>query len=216
MSASRRALVWDFPTRLFHVLLITLFVALLFTGWSEDMDWAEWHMRFGYGMLGLLVFRLLWGMVAGDYAHFSRFPLGWRSMRGYLKGEHPVVGHNPLGSWMVVALLGGLLLQVLSGLATTDDIFVEGPWVSLAGDWSSALGRFHRQWYLVLIALVSLHVLAVVFYRWVRKQDLISPMLHGLGELPPHAIPARPTAWYRWLAIAFAAAAVAWGMVVGV
>lgn len=173
-------LIWDRHTRLFHWLLVLAFSFSMTTGLLGDIDLMEWHMISGYSILGLLIFRGLTGLFGKDYGNFSRFPLSPSSVFSYVKGQSDFPGHNPLGSWMVVVMLVALLLQVLSGLMTTDDIFVEGPWVMWASDqWVSWAGQLHRLMFRVLIALVVFHLLAIIFYRVVKQQHLVSAMITG-------------------------------------
>lgn len=173
-------LIWDRHTRLFHWLLVLAFSFSLTTGLLGDIDLMEWHMISGYCILGLLVFRGLTGFFGKDYGHFSRFPLSPGSVLNYIKGQNDYPGHNPLGSWMVVVMLVALLLQALSGLMTTDDIFVDGPWVMWASDeWVSWAGQLHGLMFRVLIALVVFHLLAILFYRVVKQQHLVGAMITG-------------------------------------
>ena len=149
-------LVWDRHTRIFHWLLVLSFSFSLTTGLLGDIDLMDWHMISGYSILGLLIFRSLTGVFGKDYGRFSRFSLSPKSVIAYLKGDDNFVGHNPLGSWMVIVMLVALLLQALSGLMTSDDIFVEGPWVMwVSDDWVSWAGQLHGVMFRVLIALVA-------------------------------------------------------------
>ncbi|MEH6556759.1 MAG: cytochrome b/b6 domain-containing protein [Oceanicoccus sp.] len=173
-------LIWDRHTRLFHWLLVLAFSFSMTTGLLGDIDLMDWHMISGYSILGLLVFRCLTGLFGKDYGQFSRFPLSPRSVFSYLKGQNDFPGHNPLGSWMVVVMLAGLLVQALSGLMTTDDIFVEGPWVLwVSEEWVSWAGEVHGVMFRVLIALVVLHLLAILFYQVVKQQRLVVAMITG-------------------------------------
>ncbi|EAW29948.1 cytochrome b561 family protein [marine gamma proteobacterium HTCC2143] len=173
-------LVWDRHTRIFHWLLVLSFSFSLTTGLLGDIDLMDWHMISGYSILGLLIFRSLTGVFGKDYGRFSRFSLSPKSVIAYLKGDDNFVGHNPLGSWMVIVMLVALLLQALSGLMTSDDIFVEGPWVMwVSDDWVSWAGQLHGVMFRVLIALVALHLMAILFYRVVKKQPLVVAMITG-------------------------------------
>jgi len=178
-----KILVWDRHTRLFHWLLVMLFTFSIASGLYNDMDVMEWHMLSGYGLLALLLFRLLTGVAGRDYGHFRQFPLSMGSVFAYLRGSRQFQGHNPLGSWMVVIMLALLLTQVLSGLMTSDDIFIEGPWVVWVDEqWVSLAGTVHGLNYYALIALVVMHMLAISYYQWVKKQNLLAAMISGLAE----------------------------------
>jgi cytochrome b len=193
--------VWDLPTRVFHWALVLAVAGAAYSVWvTEDM---VWHARFGYAVLALCVFRLVWGVVGGHWSRFASFVPSWQASRQYLSSsdeDKATLGHNPLGAWSVYALLIFLLLQVASGLGSDDDIGFNGPLAPLlSSDWVSWLTAYHAdvgRW--VLIALISLHVLAVLFYTLVKRQGLIQTMWHGLREWPVDAVASVDT-WPRRL-----------------
>lgn len=183
--------VWDLPTRLFHWLLVACIVGLLITG-HVGGNALVWHLRLGLTVGALLVFRLAWGLVGGRWSRFGSFLYSPAAMLRYLRGqplagERFDVGHNPLGSLSVFALLGLLLLQVATGLVADDEIATTGPLnrfvsnatASQATGWHTELG----QW--LLIALVVLHLGAISWYWRRRRLDLVGPMLRGDKALPP-------------------------------
>ena len=173
-------LIWDRHTRLFHWALVLTFSASMITGLSGEIDWMEWHLYSGYGMLGLITFRLLTGILGRDYGHFSRFPIHPRHVKAYARGEKQYAGHNPMGSWMVIIMLMALAAQALSGLLTTDDFLFEGPWVYNADEfWISLAGKIHHNNWILLLTLVASHIIAVLVYRFGKRQDLITPMVTG-------------------------------------
>ena len=146
-----------------------------------------WHFRFGYAVLALLLFRIVWGLVGGRWSRFGAFIYAPQSLIDYLKGkgkpEHSV-GHSPVGALSVFALLGFLLLQVGSGLVSDDEIAFAGPLtafvsnatVGLATNYHANIGKW------ILLGLVLLHTAAIVFYLR-SKQKLVQAMLHGDKEL---------------------------------
>ena len=126
-----RLRIWDLPTRLFHWLLAVSIIALVVTA-KVGGNAMEWHFRLGYAVLALLVFRILWGLVGGRWSRFASFAYGPGTVLRYLRGrsradEHHEVGHSPLGSLSVFALLGFLALQVATGLVADDEIATVGP-----------------------------------------------------------------------------------------
>src|SRR4051812_336619 len=168
--------VWDLPTRVFHWGLVACVLGSLTTAWAPG-TWVEWHARFGYAALALLAFRLLWGFVGGRWSRFASFLYSPGSVVRYLRGRsHPdhLVGHNPLGAMSVFGMLAVLLAQAGTGLFTDDEIAFQGPlnrFVStskgLAATWyHKAVG----QW--LLVALVVLHVAAILFYLWKKNENL--------------------------------------------
>lgn len=212
--------VWDWPVRVFHWTLaglVCVSVATVYAGGT----WMDWHMRAGYAVLALLAFRIAWGFAGTRWARWASFVHGpaaaLRYARSLVVPPHETsVGHNPLGGWMVVALVLLLLAQATTGLFANDDILTEGPLVKHIGKaLSDRLTSFHtlNQW--VLYALVALHVLAVAFHRIRYGEDLVRAMLTGVKRLPARfagaGIGATPHA--RALALAAACAAAVWWLV---
>jgi len=203
--------VWDLPTRLFHWTLAALVIGSFVSVKLGNMDW---HGRLGYAVLALLLFRLVWGFAGGGYSSFTAFVRGPGSVMAYLRGASHGPGHNPLGALSVLAMLAALLFQASSGLFTNDDIAFEGPLSRhVSGALSSLLTTWHRRNETILIALVVVHVAAIVYYRLRLKQDLIGPMLTGdaLLSSPYQSSPDNLAVRLRALIIASACAAlVAW------
>lgn len=209
--------VWDLPTRLFHWLLAACVIGLVITG-SVGGNWMNWHLRLGYAVLTLLLFRLVWGFIGGHWSRFANFLYAPSSVVAYLRGrarpEHSV-GHSPLGALSVFALLLILAAQVGTGLMSDDEIaffgplvrFVSGDTVAMATGYHKNVGKF------IVMALVLLHVAAILFYRLVKKQRLVHPMVVGDKQLALNAPSARDTGLTRVLALVvlgMCGAAVAW------
>ena len=196
--------VWDLPTRLFHWALVAAVIGLAVTG-TIGGNAMVWHFRFGYSVLTLLLFRIVWGLVGGRWSRFGAFIYSPASVINYLKGkgrpEHGI-GHSPVGAGSVFAMLGFLLAQVGSGLLSDDEIAFAGPLtrfvsnatVGLATDYHKNIGRW------ILLALVVLHILAIAFYLW-RKHNLVGAMLHGDKELVTPAPASRDDTTSRLLAL---------------
>ncbi len=184
--------VWDLPTRLFHWCLALCVVGLLITG-NIGGNAMVWHGRLGYAVLSLLLFRLVWGLIGGHWSRFASFLFRPSHVLAYLRGqgkpEHSV-GHSPLGALSVYALLLVLLAQVGSGLFSDDEIAFIGPlagWVS--GEWVREATSYHKNvGKFIVLGLVALHLLAMVFYKLVKKQSLVRPMVvgdkHIAGDVP--------------------------------
>jgi cytochrome b len=180
---TRHIRVWDLPTRLCHWLLVALVLAAFVTG-QLGGGLLQWHGRFGLAMLGLLSFRVVWGFLGSTYARFPHFFPWPGRVLAYLRGQWHGVGHNPLGALSVLALLGLLALQTVTGLFASDDIAFQGPLQALvSADTSAWLTRIHRLNINLLIALMSLHVTAILFYTLVKKDNLVKPMFTGLKEV---------------------------------
>jgi len=209
--------VWDLPTRLFHWLLAACVVGLVVTG-SIGGNWMNWHLRLGYAVLTLLLFRLVWGFVGGHWSRFASFIYAPSSLMAYLKGrgrpEHQV-GHSPMGALSVFGLLLILAAQVGTGLISDDEIAFFGPLVRfVSGDTVSIATGYHKNvGKLIVFLLVGLHVLAIAYYKWVKKQGLVQPMIDGDKQVTVQVPSARDTAASRVLALvvlALCAGAVTW------
>ena len=198
--------VWDLPTRVFHGALVVAVAGLITTA-QIGGDVMPWHFRFGYTVLSLLLFRLAWGLVGGHWSRFASFIYAPRTILGYVKGmgkpEH-AVGHNPLGSLSVFAMLGMLLLQVGSGLFSDDEIAAAGPLVKhVPGSWVSLATHYHADvGKLILLGLVVLHVGTIFFYRIRRGENLVRPMILGDKETSVRTTSSRDDAKSRLLAAA--------------
>lgn len=175
--------VWDAPTRLFHWSLVACFVGLVVSGQIGGAAMV-WHFRFGYGVLTLLLFRLVWGFQGGYWSRFSSFIYWPKQILRYLRGSgepQQHVGHNPLGAMSVFAMLAFLTLQVISGLMSDDEIAASGPMVRfVAAEWVSNATYYHKEiGKLMLILLVALHLGAIGFYFFRQHENLVRPMLTG-------------------------------------
>ncbi|MGH6623669.1 MAG: cytochrome b/b6 domain-containing protein [Burkholderiaceae bacterium] len=176
---SRAVRIWDLPTRLFHWAFAALLLAAWISGQFGGSDWREWHMRAGFGVLALLIFRVMWGFAGDRYAAFASFPLSIGAAGRYLRTGGRAAGHSPLAAFSVYALLGAAALQVGTGLMTADELVNEGPWVKLASDRTvSLMTSIHaiNRW--ILLALVLLHLAAIAWYS-VRGENLLRPMIDG-------------------------------------
>lgn len=189
-DVSQPVRVWDLPTRVFHLLLALSVLGLVITGQIGGAA-MQWHFYFGYGVLSLLLFRLVWGVVGGRWSRFVSFVPTPTSIRAYasalLRGEHtPSVGHNPMGALSVLGMLTMLLIQVLTGFISDDEIAASGPWTPfVSGDWVEWATEYHSEvGKTVLIILVLLHVASIVFYKHVKHEDLVTPMIQGDKTLP--------------------------------
>jgi cytochrome b len=181
----KKVQVWDLPLRLFHWLLVAA-VVMAFVSGQIGGNLMDWHGRIGLFILGLLLFRLIWGFVGGTHARFTSFFPTPGKIRAYLGGTWRGLGHNPLGAFSVFALLGLLTLQASTGLFANDDIAFQGPLYRLAGShWSGKLTGLHEIVGNALMALVALHVGAIAFYARVRKINLVRPMVTGVKEVGP-------------------------------
>lgn len=176
--------IWDLPHRLFHWLLAVSVIASYVTA-KIGGSLIDWHGRIGLFILGLLVFRILWGFIGSTHSRFATFFPTLPRVLAYIKGQWQGIGHNPLGALSVFALLAVLALQVGTGLFANDDISFKGPLFDLVDKASSdKMTGWHNTVFNFLLALIVLHILAIVFYRSVKKNNLIVPMLTGKKKVP--------------------------------
>jgi len=200
-------LVWDLPTRLFHWSVVVLLAFSFVTAWRHRLDS---HMLVGYSIFGLLLFRLVWGLRGGRHSRFGAFICGpgaaWRYALLLIKGDAPrYLGHNPLGSWSVLLMLAALLVQVGTGLFANDAVLTEGPLDYLVSQAASdRLTRLHKVTKNIILFLVAIHLAAVSFYYFVKRDNLIKPMITGYKQWEG---PAETTVGNPWLAIVIALAA---------
>jgi cytochrome b len=182
-------LVWDAAVRAFHWLMVLCFAGAWITAESEH--WRLLHVTLGYTMAGLVVFRLLWGVLGTRHARFASFVRGPRAVAAYLRSlwqrrpQHHS-GHNPAGAWAVLGLLGLSALVVFSGWATYEEIWAHWP------------EDLHEGAANALMALVVVHVLGVLVSSLLHGENLVRAMVSGRKQ---HAPPADAIA-RSWRAVA--------------
>ena len=211
--------IWDLPTRLFHWALVACMVGSLVSV-NLGGNAMGWHFRFGYAILALLLFRLIWGFVGPRHARFADFPPNPAAAWRYLKGKHEhVAGHSPLGALSVYAMLLSLAVQAGTGLFANDAIMWDGPLRNLVtNETSDRLTAIHQVNRIVLIGLVLLHLLAIAWYALGRRQRLVPRMITGSDQFPTH-LAARaetrdgPRERLRALIVLAASAGLVWAIV---
>jgi cytochrome b len=219
--APARFKLWDLPVRLIHWSFVLLLPALWWTWKHDDIGT---HKLLGYILLALLVFRIFWGFAGSETARFSSFIKGPRAVTGYLAGlfskeSESVVGHNPLGGWSVVALLGLLSAQVVVGLFTQDvDGLESGPLTYLVSyDTADAARWWHDKLFYILLGFVALHVSAIIFYLVAKRDNLVGPMVTGSKRWTAPSSPPSPRRVPVWRVVAgiVPAAGIAWWVSLG-
>jgi len=185
-SGMQQLSIWDGVTRLWHWAFAFSVSAGWLLGRFRDFETVQWHFYAGYVTGLLLLWRLIWGFTGPEPIRFVVMLKGLKALPAYIASfpaRQPggTAGHNPLGVLSVFAMLLLLSLQVLTGLFVEDDtLFAAGP---LAYDIDSDLGKrlasLHRLNAKLILALVGLHLAAILFYRLWKKEDLIRPMLTG-------------------------------------
>lgn len=174
-TAPRRELVWDAPVRVFHWLMVLCFAGAWITAESEGFRLL--HVTLGYTMAGLVVFRLVWGLVGTRHARFASFVRGpaavLRYMRALLRGqpEHHT-GHNPAGALAIVGML------VLAGAITATG------WAGYAGGYGEWVTEVHEAAAIAMLALVGLHIAGVALASWMHRENLVASMVSGRKAAP--------------------------------
>lgn len=175
---TEKILVWDVPTRVFHWLLALCFAGAFLTGDSERF--RDIHILFGYTLLGLIGFRLLWGVLGTRYARFSAFTFGLPALWAYFRSlltAAPVhyIGHNPAGSWMIIVLLVLGVLTGITGYALNQE---------LGGEW---LEELHEGTANAMLAAVLVHIAGVIVSSIRHRENLIKGMVTGYKTGAPGA-----------------------------
>ncbi|MGH7159975.1 MAG: cytochrome b/b6 domain-containing protein [Acetobacteraceae bacterium] len=186
-APTRRILVWDLPTRLFHWAIAVL-VATLYVTWR--VNWMGWHVLGGEILLAFLLFRIAWGFFGSNTARFSGFaasPLKALHHLGGFGRREPdtTIGHNPAGGWMVFLFLGLLIAEVLTGLYVNNDVANEGFFTGITpAPLANAITDAHAILWDAILAAVALHVAAIFGYAVLKGQNLVGPMITGRKRLP--------------------------------
>jgi cytochrome b len=169
MSNKQSILVWDFPTRVFHWLLVVCFAGAWLTSESERLQMI--HYAFGYSACALVIFRLVWGLIGTRYARFTQFIKGPKQIlihfKGTLSGNHATVGHNPAGGLVMVALMLIILLIGLTGYWSVKEFL---------GDFMSGA---HETIASLALALVVIHIAAAIIMSLLQKENLVRAMIDG-------------------------------------
>lgn len=185
-NVRRSILVWDLPTRLFKWLLV-LFVAMAFLASSMHPHALLFavHVIAGYAVGLLLLFRLAWGLIGGSEARFSSFVRGPAAVREHARAllrlaPEETAGHNPLGGWMILLMLGTLGLIVATGLLTEGATGGAGVLSSLLPpDLIGPLGWLHGTLGFAIIWLAGLHVAGVLVESLLLRENLVRAMITG-------------------------------------
>ena len=211
--------MWDPFLRLFHWLLV-LCISVSWGTAELGVEYREYHFYSGYCALGLIVFRIVWGLVGTTYARFWNFPFGPARTASYLRARiantpppesHP--GHNPLGAWAVLILLGWVTAQALTGLFADDDILYTGPYKEAVSHTLAAeLTDWHHWLFDGLLILSAVHVLAIVVYKLRFREPLTQAMLTGRKPRAAFgdSVPLSGVPWVRGLLVIALAVASVW------
>lgn len=202
--------VWDGFIRGFHWLLVIALGVLYISG---EEGWLELHFVTGYVLLALMLARLIWGVIGSETARLSKLINHPTKVVNALKGKEDRVGHNAAGSLMVMLFFVLILLQLVTGLFTTDDILVDGPLVQYVSyDLVELAGSIHHSNIDFIIAAIALHILAIIAYRF-KGKNLIKTLLTGTAESSLQQ-PKMKAGWIAYIIFTLLAAVLIflWGM----
>lgn len=188
MSIKPKYKLWDLPVRIAHLLLI---VGICTAFATAQFDLMTIHQYNGYTMIWVVLFRLLWGITGSTSARFLSFLRGPAAIIAYIRSwQSPTIkhwaGHNPVGGWAIVLMLGAVLVQAVSGLfSNNEDVLFDGPLNHLIStNTIHRVSQFHHLWfYFVVLTLIVIHISANLAYRFVKQQDLITPMITGMAPI---------------------------------
>ena len=176
----KRTRVWDIPVRICHWAIV---LAVLGCYGTAEYGWLDmqWHFYFGYSVLCLTSFRVLWGIFGSEHARFGDFVRGPGAVIAYLRGRLPErLGHSPIGALSVILLLALLLAQSISGLFNSDEVMWYGPLNErVSAKVASFMADVHERGETLLLIAIGLHIAAIAYYLVVKKKNLITPMLTG-------------------------------------
>jgi len=215
-AGADKTFVWDLPVRLFHWLLVVL-VAVSWVSVTIGGNAMQIHLLSGYAVLTLVLFRILWGFLGSHHARFASFVRGPAVAIAYLRalrrddaGRH--LGHNPAGGWSVILMLAVLLVQAGTGLFANDDIATEGPLAKLVSKAvSDRITGIHHLNVKILYGLIGLHLSAIAYYFFHKRENLVKPMFTGFKDSAAGAdetAPGRGKPWHAALLLAACAAGV--------
>jgi len=170
--------LWDLFTRVFHWFIVAAVPLAWMTAETGNFNAHEW---LGYTVLVLASTRVVWGFVGSRHSRFSDFLVGPGRLVTYIRsGEWSSAGHNPLGGLAVIVMLLLLLLQAGSGLFNSDDALFSGPLYHWAeSGFRDAMGEVHEIAYFLLLAMIALHISAVLYHQFRHGMPLIQAMWKG-------------------------------------
>ncbi len=178
--------VWDIYIRTFHWLLL---ICILVSFISFRLDEMDIHFISGHCVLALLIFRVIWGVIGSRTALFHTFIKGPGAVLNYVKNPSSerfkgMIGHSPIAALSVIAMLGIISLQVATGLISDDEILLQGPLAKyVSGEMSYQATTYHGINAKLIVGLIVLHLAAIAFYRFIKKDDIVKPMVTGQKEV---------------------------------
>jgi len=180
MKNKNKIIIWDLSLRLFHIILILLVTGAII---SAKFDRLDIHQYFGVMILGLLFFRILWGVFGTYNSTFKSFVLSPYKIYLIFLGKHQNKSiRSPLGSLSVISFILALFVLVVSGLFSSDDILYDGPLVYLMPKYTYFWTKVHNVFHFVLYVLITLHFSAIFYYQFLKKYKIIHQFIDGYSR----------------------------------
>ena len=166
--------IWDLSLRLFHITLILLITGSIVTA---KLNFLEIHQFFGVSLIGLISFRILWGFIGTNYSRFKSLNLSVSGALNQLSSKKNVYNiKTPLGSYSTLVFMVILITLTISGLFSSDDVLYDGPLAHLTPNHTFYWVRIHDYSHYILYFLISVHILAILYYQKIKKYNLIQRM----------------------------------------
>ena len=175
-----KLLIWDFPLRIFHIILIFLVLGSIVTA---KADLLFIHEYFGFFILGLIFFRIIWGFIGTYYSRFESFNLSIKEALIQFSNNYKSTSvRTALGSYSTLVFLLVLLVLTVSGLFSSDDILYDGPLTFLMPKYINLWTLIHNMFHYFLYCLITLHLLAICYYQFFRKNMIIQRIFYGYSK----------------------------------
>ena len=177
----RNKKIWDLPLRLFHISLIFLVIGSIS---SAKLNMLDLHQYFGVALLGLVLFRIIWGFFGTYYSSFKSFNLSIIDALSQFSKTNTITSiRTPIGSYSTLIFIIVLLSISVSGLFSSDDILYDGPLSFLTPNHTSDWTYFHNILHYILYFLIGTHISAILYYQIVKKMKIIERILDGYSRI---------------------------------
>ena len=177
MKNHNKNLLWDFCLRLFHFLLIILVFGLIL---SAKLDRLDIHQYFGVSIIGLLIFRFVWGFIGSYTSTFKSFNLSAHSLYLFFIRKYSTKNaRSPIGSLSVITFMFTLFVLSISGLFSSDDVLYDAPLVFLMPEYTNFFTKVHNNFHYFLYILLIFHLSAIFYYQFFKKNKIIQQFIDG-------------------------------------
>ena len=177
----RNKKIWDLPLRLFHISLIFLVIGSIS---SAKLNMLDLHQYFGVALLGLVLFRIIWGFFGTYYLSFKSFNLSIIDALSQFSKTNTITSiRTPIGCYSTLIFIIVLLSISVSGLFSSDDILYDAPLSFLTPNHTSDWTYFHNILHYILYFLIGTHISAILYYQIVKKMKIIERIIDGYSRI---------------------------------